>query len=69
LTGVAVNVAEAPAHCGLLPEVREMLTAGVSKGFTDIVIPLLSAMVGLAQVALEVMVQVTTCPSLSAEVV
>jgi hypothetical protein len=64
-----VNVAEAPAHWGLLPEVREIVTDGVSKGFTDIVIPLLVAVVGLAQVALEVMTHVTTCPSVSEVVV
>jgi hypothetical protein len=49
--------------------VSAMLTVGISKGFTDIVIPLLVAVVGLAQVALEVMTHVTTCPLVSEVVV
>lgn len=54
LVGVAVNVAEAPAHIGLLPVVCAIITEGTSNGFTVIVMPALVAVVGLAHVALDV---------------
>lgn len=62
MVGVAVKVAEAPAHIGLLPEVRAMELAGVTTGFTVMVMPVLVAVAGLAQVAFEVRIHVTTCP-------
>ena len=62
MTGVAVKVAEAPAHMGFVPIVRAILTDGVTTGFTVMVTPLLVAVVGFAQTALEVSTQVTICP-------
>jgi hypothetical protein len=38
LTGVAVKVADAPSHPGLVPDVSAMDTAGVNDEFTVIVI-------------------------------
>ena len=58
--GVAVNVTDEPAQPGFDPEVNAIDTAGTSTGFTVIVMPLLVAVVGLAQVAFEVSTQVTT---------
>jgi hypothetical protein len=60
LVGVAVKVAEEPAHIGLVPDVSAIETEGTSTGFTVIVIPELVAVVGLAQVAFDVSIQVTT---------
>jgi hypothetical protein len=69
LVGVAVNVSEAPAHVGFVPVVNAIDTDGTSTGFTVIVMPLLVAVVGLAQVAFDVSTQVTTCPFVKAVVV
>jgi hypothetical protein len=60
--GVAVNVTDEPAHVGLFPEVIAIETAGTKTGLTVIVIPFDVAVVGLAQVAVDVITQVTTCP-------
>ena len=60
--GTAVKVADAPTHIGLVPVVNAIATEGARIGFTVIVMPLLVAVVGLAQVALEVSTQVTTWP-------
>lgn len=46
-----------------------MLTDGVTAGFTVIVMVLELAVAGLAQVAFEVIVQVTVCPFVSVDVV
>jgi len=62
LVGVAVKVAEDPAHIGLLPEVKAIATEGTSTGFTVIVILALVAVVGLAHDALEVIMHVTVWP-------
>jgi hypothetical protein len=59
LVGVAVKVAEAPAHIGLDPAVSAIATEGTTMGFTVIVIPALVAVVGLAHVALDVSMHVT----------
>lgn len=67
-TGVALNVAEDPAHIGLLPAVMAIETEGTSTGFTVMVIPALLAVTGLAHVSLDVSVQVTTWPLVSAVV-
>ena len=59
--GVAVNVTDEPAHtapAGL----AAILTAGVTVGFTVIVIPELVAVKGAAQGELDVMIQETVCP-------
>ena len=62
LVGVAVKVIEEPAHVGLLPAVIAIETAGTKVAFNVIVIPPLIAVVGLAQVALEVSTQVIMSP-------
>jgi hypothetical protein len=59
LVGVAVKVTADPAQVGLVPAVNAMLTEGTNTGFTVMVMPALVAVVGLAQVALEVRTQVT----------
>ncbi len=59
MVGVAVKVAEAPAHIGLLPEVKEIDTEGTRIGLTVIGISLLVALDGLAQVALDVITHFT----------
>jgi hypothetical protein len=60
LVGVAVKVMDAPAQVGLLPAVTAMETAGTRVAFTVMVMPALVAVVGLAQLALDVSTQVTT---------
>jgi hypothetical protein len=47
----------------------EILTDGVTEGFTVMVIALDVAVAGEAQVAVEVITQVTTCPLVSVAVV
>jgi hypothetical protein len=69
LVGVAVNVSEEPAQVGLVPNVIAIDTEGTSTGFTVIVIPVLVAVVGLAQVAFDVKTQVTICPLVKVVVV
>ena len=69
MVGVAVKVADAPAHSGFVPEVSAMETAGVKTGFTVIVIPLDVPVAGLAQVAFEVITQVTISPLFNVVVV
>jgi hypothetical protein len=59
LTGVAVNVTEEPAQVGFAPEVIAIDTEGTSTGLTVIEMPVLVAVVGLAQVAFDVRTQVT----------
>ena len=46
---MAVNVIDAPAHVGLAPEVTAVLTEGVTPGVMDMVMPVLVALVWLAQ--------------------
>ena len=58
--GVAVNVTLVPAHIVWLPVVIAVNTEGVNVGLTTIVIPVLVAVVGVAQEALLVKVQVST---------
>ena len=62
-------MADAPAHSGLVPDVSEIVTEGVTTGFTVIVIPLDVAVAGLAQVAVDVITQVTTWPLVNVVVV
>jgi hypothetical protein len=69
LLGVAVNVRAAPAHAGFEPPVSAMLTDGVTFGFMDIVIAFDVAVTGLAQLKLDVMVQVMICPFVNVLVV
>lgn len=69
MVGVARKVAEDPAHIGLLPAISEIATEGTSRGSTVMVIPLLVAVTGLAQFALEVRMHVTICPLVKADVV
>ena len=56
--GVAVNVTLVPAHIVGLPVVIVVNTEGVSVALTTIVIPVLVAVVGVAQEALLVRMQV-----------
>ena len=60
---------ELPAHEGLEPDVNAILTVGVNTGSMLIVMPFDVAVVGLAQAALDVITQVTTCPFVNDEVV
>jgi hypothetical protein len=60
LVGVAVKVTEAPEHIVVVGVV--MLTDGVTAVLTVIVIAFDVAVVGDAQVAVEVMTQVTMAP-------
>ena len=52
-----------PVHAGFEPDVNAMETDGTAVGFTFIVILFETAVVGLTQVAFDIKVQVTTCPS------
>ena len=67
--GVAVNVADAPAHSGFVPDVNAIETDGVKTGFTVIVIPLDVPVAGLAQTAFDVITHVTICPFVNVVVV
>ena len=60
--GVAVNVADAPEHSGLVPLVSTIETDGVIIGFTVIVMEFDVTGFGLAHVAFDVITQVTTFP-------
>ena len=62
MVGVAVNVADTPAHCGFVPAVCAIETAGVTFALTVIVMPFDVAVAGLTQVAFEVRTHVTICP-------
>lgn len=64
-----MKVADAPAHIGLAPVVKAIEAEGTTTGFTVIVIPVLVAVVGLAQVAFEVNTHETICPLVNDEVV
>ena len=57
-----MNVNELFAQVGLEPLVKAILTDGVTVGFTVMVIEFDVAVVGDAQVAVEVMTHVTTEP-------
>jgi hypothetical protein len=62
LVGLAVNVIGWPAHVGLLPDVIAIAIAGATVVVMDIVIALLVAVSGLAQLLFDVITQVTTAP-------
>ena len=62
LVGVAVKVTLAPAQIVCDPLVIAILTDGVRVAFTVMLILLLVAAAGLAQVALLVITHVTTSP-------
>ena len=64
-----MKIAVEPKHIGFVPVVSAIETAGVTTGFIVIVIPLLVAVVGLAQAELDVITQVITCPLVKAVVV
>jgi hypothetical protein len=64
-----VNVNELPTQLGLFPVVSAMETAGVTFAVRLIVTELEVAVVLVTHVALEVMTQVTACPSVMAELV
>ena len=69
MVGVAVKVTDEPAQVGFVPEVKVIETEGTRTGFTVIVMPVLIAVAGLAQVAFDVRTQVTICPLVNVEVV
>ena len=60
MTGVAVKVTDAPVQVGLLPDVRAIETEGTTVGRIPMVILLLVAVKGLAQLAFELITQLTT---------
>ena len=60
LVGVAVNVSDDPAQEGFDPEVSAMVTDGVTVALMFMVMLLLLTVAGLAQLAFEVISQVTT---------
>ena len=57
-----MKVTEVPVQIGLDPDVMAIATLGTRFAFTVIVMPVEVAVVGLAQVALDVITQVTICP-------
>ena len=69
LVGVAVNVTDEPAQVGLVPAVLAIATDGVAVGVTVMVMPVLAAVAGLAQEALDVSTHVTICPVVKVVVV
>lgn len=62
LVGVAVNVTDAPAQLGLLPEVRAMLRPGAEGAVTVTVMAFDVAGLPITPLWLEVITQVTTSP-------
>jgi len=62
LVALAVKVTACPAHVGLLPEVKEVETAGVTLGLMVTVVLFDVAVDGLAHPRFEVRIQVTTAP-------
>ena len=62
MVGFAVNTTVAPVHVGLLPVVIATETAGTNTELMAIVMILLVAVDAVAQVAFEVIKQVTICP-------
>ena len=60
-----MKVTDCPAHVGLLPEVKEVVTDGVTLGLIVTVVLLDVAVEGLAQLRLEVKTHVTTSPLLN----
>ena len=69
MVSVAVKVTDDPAQVGFTPDVIAIDTEGTSTGFTVIVMPVLVAVTGLAQVAFDVRTQVTICPFVKVVVV
>jgi hypothetical protein len=63
---VAVKVTEVPAHI-VLPGLADILSDGVTLLFTVMLMLLLVAAVGLAQLALLVRMQVMVCPLVKVE--
>ena len=61
-----MNVTDAPEAEGLVPAVIAMLTDGATEGLTVMVILLLAAVLVVTQVELDVNVQATTAPFVSA---
>lgn len=57
-----MNVNDWPPHAGLVPEVKAVVMVGAMVPLVDIVVELDVAVVGLAQLKLEVITHVTTCP-------
>ena len=66
---VALKVTGTPIHVGFVPDVMATETVGLTIGETVMVTMLLVIVVGLAQVAFEVKIQVTTSPFVGADAV
>ena len=64
---LAKNVTMLPWHDGLLPEIKDTFTVGVTTAFIVIVIPLLTTADELAHVAFELSSQLTTSPLFNAD--
>ena len=64
-----MNVADEPAHIGLVPVVNGMETVGVTIAETDIVIPFEVAVGVITQARFDVITQETICPSVNDDVV
>jgi len=62
LVEVALKVTGTPIQVGLVPDVMAIDTVGIVIGLTVMVTMLLVMVVGFAQVASEVKIQVTTSP-------
>lgn len=69
MVGVAVKVADAPTHIGLLPVVNAIATVGATLAVTVMVIVFEVAVAGTAQTAVEVITHVTICPFVNVVVV
>ena len=67
MVGVAVNVNEFPEQFGFVPDVNAIETVGVTVVLTVIDILFEFAVVGLAHVAVDVIVHVTACPLVIAD--
>lgn len=64
-----MNVSGSPPQVGFDPDVKATKTEGVLALFVVIIIAVEVAVVGLAQLKLEVITQVTDCPFVSEEVI
>ncbi len=69
LIGVAVKVVDEPAHIGFVPLVKAIETEGIRTRFTTTFIEFEVAVVGMAQVAVDVIIQLTVCPFVKLDVV
>ena len=69
MVGITENVTVAPAHCGFVPAVCEIVAEAVTFEFTVIDIEFDVAGLPVTQAALDVITQLTTCPLVNVDVV